>query len=116
MRGVASIGHWGLDFAQHHWLEVRLRTGARAFELVSIGWPPEGSARRGRKHTKHQMQGVLERHRPAQMMARAMGMAEAAGAWDEAHTELDVAPDAVTRRSGGATGARPRVASGPWRR
>jgi hypothetical protein len=32
--GVASHGHWSLDLAQHHWLEMRLRTGGRAFEVV----------------------------------------------------------------------------------
>ena len=32
--GLASTGHWSLDFTQHHWLELKLRTGANAFELV----------------------------------------------------------------------------------
>lgn len=32
--GVASMGHWPLDLTQHHWLELKLRTGTRRFELV----------------------------------------------------------------------------------
>lgn len=32
--GVASRGHWPVDLAQHHWLELRVRTGGRAFDLV----------------------------------------------------------------------------------
>lgn len=32
--GVGSIGHWPIELAQHHWLELKIRTGARAFDLV----------------------------------------------------------------------------------
>lgn len=32
--GVASLGHWPLPLDQHHWLELRVRTGNRAFELI----------------------------------------------------------------------------------
>ena len=32
--GVASLGHWPIPLDQHHWLELRLRTGGRAFELI----------------------------------------------------------------------------------
>ena len=32
--GMASDGHWELDLSQHHWLELRLRTDGRAYELV----------------------------------------------------------------------------------
>ena len=32
--GVGSTGHWKIDLAQHHWLELKVRTGGRAFELV----------------------------------------------------------------------------------
>ena len=33
--GVASLGHWPVPLDQHHWLELRVRTGNRAFELIS---------------------------------------------------------------------------------
>jgi hypothetical protein len=32
--GVASLGHWPIPLDQHHWLELRVRTGGRAFELI----------------------------------------------------------------------------------
>ena len=32
--GVASLGHWPVPLDQHHWLELRVRTGNRAFELI----------------------------------------------------------------------------------
>jgi len=32
--GVGSTGHWTIDLAQHHWLELKLRTGTRRFEMV----------------------------------------------------------------------------------
>jgi curved DNA-binding protein CbpA len=44
--GVASMGHWSIDLCQHHWLELRVRTGHRAFELViQSDGAYEGSAR-----------------------------------------------------------------------
>lgn len=32
--GVASTGHWQIDLTQHHWVELMVRTGDRAFELI----------------------------------------------------------------------------------
>lgn len=32
--GVGSTGHWTIALDQHHWLELKLRTGNRHFELV----------------------------------------------------------------------------------
>lgn len=32
--GMASTGHWQLDLSQHHWLELKLRTDRRLYELV----------------------------------------------------------------------------------
>ncbi|KAL3892803.1 MAG: hypothetical protein SGPRY_014770 [Prymnesium sp.] len=32
--GMASTGHWNLDLTQHHWLELKLRSDARLYELV----------------------------------------------------------------------------------
>lgn len=44
--GVASRGHWTIDLAQHHWLELRLRTGQRPFDLVlQVDGAWEGGAR-----------------------------------------------------------------------
>jgi hypothetical protein len=32
--GLASTGHWDIDLAQHHWVELKLRTDERPYELV----------------------------------------------------------------------------------
>eukprot|EP00966_Prymnesium_polylepis_P100873 2336235-Prymnesium_polylepis.1 len=32
--GMATTGHWKLDFSQHHWLELTLRSDARLYEIV----------------------------------------------------------------------------------
>ena len=49
--GVASLGHWPIALDQHHWLELRVRTGDRAFDLIvqaEGSW--EGSTRIWRAH------------------------------------------------------------------
>ena len=95
--GVASIGHWGLDFAQHHWLEVRVRTGARAFELVlQSDGQFEGSARLWRAN-------IPEAPDAGRAGAAQAGTDDGAGDGDGrsgggvgrgAYGVLDVAPDA----------------------
>jgi len=34
--GMASTDHWALDLEQHHWLELRMRSDRRAYELVAL--------------------------------------------------------------------------------
>jgi hypothetical protein len=52
--GIASTGHWKLDFAQHHWLELKLRTGGRDFELaIQSNGQWEGSAQLWRASIPH---------------------------------------------------------------
>ena len=116
--GLASTGHWKLDLAQHHWLELKLRTGGRDFELAlqSDGqW--EGSAQLWRAaipHTLHDARaegsdgnGTSPGEGGA---AGATGSGAARGAGRGAHPGAGQHPRA--RRHPGDRRARPR---GRWR-